>query len=48
MARKYANSPLTTLSHHIDLRLRAVYGRVRRDGAPGIDGVNARLFRRLV
>jgi group II intron reverse transcriptase/maturase len=39
MAKKHAGSPLTTLSHHIDLLwLREAYGRVRRDSAPGIDG----------
>ena len=39
MARKYAGSPLTTLSHHLDmLWLREAYGRVRRDSAPGVDG----------
>jgi RNA-directed DNA polymerase len=39
MAKKYAGSPLTTLSHHIDLLwLREAYGRVRRDSAPGVDG----------
>lgn len=39
MAKKHAGSPLTTLSHHIDLLwLREAYGKVRRDSAPGIDG----------
>jgi RNA-directed DNA polymerase len=39
MARKHAGSPLTTLSHHLDmLWLREAYGRVRRDSAPGVDG----------
>jgi len=39
MAKKYAGSPLTTLSHHLDtLWLREAYGRVRRDSAPGVDG----------
>jgi group II intron reverse transcriptase/maturase len=39
MAKKYADSPLTTLSHNIDqLWLREAYGRVRRDSAPGVDG----------
>lgn len=38
-AKKYAGSPLTTLSHHLDqLWLREAYGRVRRDSAPGVDG----------
>lgn len=39
MARKHAGSPLTTLSHHLDmLWLREAYARVRRDSAPGVDG----------
>jgi group II intron reverse transcriptase/maturase len=39
MAKKYAGSPLTTLSHHLDpLWMREAYGRVRRDSAPGVDG----------
>lgn len=39
MARRHAGSPLTTLSHHLDLLwLRAAYGKVRRDSAPGVDG----------
>jgi len=39
MARKYTGSPLTTLSHHLDLLwMREAYGRVRRDSAPGVDG----------
>lgn len=39
MARKHAGSPLTTLSHHLDMVwLREAYARVRRDSAPGVDG----------
>jgi hypothetical protein len=39
MAKKYAGSPLTTLSHNLDqVWLREAYGRVRRDSAPGVDG----------
>jgi hypothetical protein len=39
MAKRYAGSPLTTLSHHLDLLwMREAYGRVRRDSAPGVDG----------
>ncbi|PTX91406.1 group II intron reverse transcriptase/maturase [Opitutus sp. ER46] len=39
MARKYVGSPITTLNHHLDqLWLYEAYRRVRRDGAPGIDG----------
>lgn len=38
MARKYAGSPLTTLSHHLDLLwLRTAYGEVK-DSAAGVDG----------
>ncbi len=39
MARKYAGSPLTTLSHHLDVHwLWEAYGQIRRDSAPGVDG----------
>jgi group II intron reverse transcriptase/maturase len=39
MAKKYAGSPLTTLSHHLDrLWLGEAYGEIRRDSAPGVDG----------
>lgn len=39
MARKHAGSPLSTLSHHLDLLwMREAYGKVRRDSAPGVDG----------
>ena len=39
MAKQHADSPLTTLSHHLDmLWLREAYGRVNRDSAPGVDG----------
>jgi len=39
MASKHVGSPLTTLSHHLDmLWLREAYARVRRDSAPGVDG----------
>lgn len=39
MAKRYAGSPLTTLSHHLDLLwMREAYGKVRRDSAPGVDG----------
>ena len=38
-AKKYAGSPLTTLSHNLDqLWLREAFGRIRRDSAPGVDG----------
>lgn len=39
VAKKYVGSPLTTLSHHLDLLwMREAYARVRRDSAPGLDG----------
>jgi len=39
MVKKYAGSPVTTLSHHLDeLWLTEAYGRVRKDSAPGVDG----------
>jgi group II intron reverse transcriptase/maturase len=39
MAKRYAGSPLTTLSHHLDmLWMREAFGKVRRDSAPGVDG----------
>jgi len=39
MAQRYAGSPLTTLSHHLDLLwLSEAYGKVRRTSAPGVDG----------
>ena len=39
MAGKYADSPLTTLSHHMDLLwMRQAYFRLKRDSAPGVDG----------
>lgn len=39
MAKRHAGSPLSTLSHHLDmLWMRAAYGKVRRDSAPGVDG----------
>jgi RNA-directed DNA polymerase len=42
LARKMPGTALTTLAHHIDINLlREAYGRVRKDAAPGIDGVMA-------
>ena len=39
MAKRYAGSPLTTLSHHLDmLWMREAFGKVRRDSATGVDG----------
>lgn len=40
LAQRYAGEGLTTLHHHLDLEwLRVAYERVRKDGAPGVDGV---------
>lgn len=42
LARQFPDSPLTTLSHHIDIEwLREAHRRTRKDGAPGIDGQSA-------
>ncbi len=42
LARKFADTPLTTLSHHIDIEwLREAYRRTRKDGAVGVDGQSA-------
>jgi RNA-directed DNA polymerase len=42
LARQFPGSPLTTLSHHIDIEwLREAYQRTRKDGARGIDGQSA-------
>jgi group II intron reverse transcriptase/maturase len=42
LARKFADTPLTTLAHHIDIEwLREAYRRTRKDGARGIDGQGA-------
>jgi RNA-directed DNA polymerase len=38
-ARKYRQEPLTALNHHLDLCwMHESYGRVRKNGAPGVDG----------
>lgn len=40
LAQQYAGEGLTTLHHHLDLDwLRVAFVRVRKDSAPGIDGV---------
>jgi group II intron reverse transcriptase/maturase len=42
LARQMPGVALKTLAHHIDVRLlREAYRQVRKDGAPGIDGVTA-------
>lgn len=42
LAKQFPGSPLTTLSHHIDIEwLREAHRRTRKDGARGIDGQSA-------
>jgi len=42
LAQKFADPPLTTLAHHMDVEwLREAYRRTRKDGARGIDGQSA-------
>lgn len=42
LAEKFADSPLTTLAHHIDIDwVREAHRRTRKDGARGIDGQSA-------
>ena len=45
LARKFPDSPLTTLAHNIDLEwLREAYRRTRKDGARGVDGQSAEQY----
>ncbi|WP_394841431.1 group II intron reverse transcriptase/maturase [Pendulispora brunnea] len=45
LVRKFPESPLTTLAHHIDVEwLNEAYRRTRKDGATGIDGVSAEQY----
>jgi len=40
VAEKYTDSPLTTLGHHLDmLWMLEAFSRVKKDSAPGVDGV---------
>lgn len=40
LARTIQNAPLNTVAHHIDVEfLREAFRRVRKDGAPGVDGL---------
>ncbi len=40
VADKYTDSPLTTLSHHMDmLWMQEAFSRVKKDSAPGVDGL---------
>jgi RNA-directed DNA polymerase len=42
LTRQFPDSPLTTLSHHIDIEwLREAYRRTRKNGARGVDGQSA-------
>lgn len=45
LARRAPQEALLTLAHHVDLHwLREAYGRVRKDGAVGVDGVTAEVY----
>jgi RNA-directed DNA polymerase len=45
LAKERPNVALTTLAHHIDVDwLREAYRRTRKDGAPGIDGQDAKQY----
>jgi group II intron reverse transcriptase/maturase len=47
LAERFPDSPLTTLSHHIDVDwLKEAYRRTRKDGSPGIDGQSAEDYAR--
>lgn len=40
IAERHTDSPLTTLNHHLDmLWMREAFRRIRKDAAPGVDGV---------
>ncbi len=45
LAKERPNVALTTLAHHIDVDwLREAYRRTRKDGAPGVDGQDAKQY----
>ena len=47
LAKRHAGDGLSTLHHYLDLEwLRVAYTRVRKDGAPGVDGDAQRIRRR--
>jgi RNA-directed DNA polymerase len=47
LAREDPKRVLTTLAHHIDVKwLEEAYGRVRKDGAVGVDGRRAEEYAR--
>ena len=45
LAKRYRDSPFTTLAHHIDVEwLNEAYRRTRKDGASGVDGQTAQEY----
>ena len=45
IAEKYTDSPLSTLSHHMDmLWMREAFSRIRKDAAVGVDGVTVEAY----
>jgi RNA-directed DNA polymerase len=45
LAKRYRDSPFTTLAHHMDVEwLREAYRRTRKDGAVGVDGQTAQQY----
>lgn len=45
IAKKYTGSPLTTLSHHLDrLWMGEAFRQVKKDSAPGVDGVSVEAY----
>jgi len=45
LVEKAGGRPFTTLAHHVDLAwLREAYERTRKDGAPGVDGVDGKAY----
>lgn len=45
IAKKYRDSPLTTLSYHMDmLWMREAFSRLKKGSAPGVDGESVEMF----
>jgi group II intron reverse transcriptase/maturase len=45
IAERHADSPLTTLNHHLDmLWMREAFSRIRKDAAPGVDGMTVKEY----
>lgn len=45
LAKRHPDRSFVSLSHHIDVHwLWAAFERIRKDGAPGIDGVTAEAY----